>query len=397
MIQKTPQQQPSCRLRLLPDRAADAALRNVFHAYEDFLTWLDENVPVDQSNDLVVLHRTFYESVRARTGLPSQIVTLGFRDWVARRRGEHVVGVPLDARLYSIKNVSTVSVAGLQGRILTPFRVQGYDVVLPGGAPARLIAADDHFELWAEISPLGEAPATGSVPAHLVSVHVAKENTMIADTVVSRLGRLIAGMAHAAIDTVEGVQPVAVLEQAIREIDVAAGEVRVELGKATAERHRLQARRDELSDELRNLDRQLKVAVKEGRDDLAAAGIGRQLDIEAQTRILDSLIGEVDEKIAKATDTLDAVKASRREAEQRMYEFRQAEGAKGPASPQGTPTLDALSKAAARVERAENASARITGVPATGERKDARSIEALEALAREHAVKERLARLKADS
>lgn len=365
----------------------------MFHAFENFLTWLDENVPVDQSNDLVALHRTFYESARARTGLPSQIVTLGFRDWVARRRREHVAGVPLDARLYSIKNVSTVSVAGLQGRILTPFWVQGYDdAVLPGVAPARLIAADDHFELWAETSPLGGAPATGSV-----SAHVAKENTMIADTVVSRLGRLIAGMAHAAIDTVEGVQPVAVLEQAIREIDAAAGEVRVELGKATAERHRLQARRDELSDELRNLDRQLKVAVKEGRDDLAAAGIGRQLDIEAQTRVLESLIGEVDEKIAKATDTLDAVKASRREAEQRMYEFRQAEGVKGPASLQGAPTLDALSKAAARVERAENASARITGVPATGERKDARSIEALEALAREHAVKERLARLKADS
>lgn len=391
MMHKASQKQPACRLKLQPDRAGKAALSDMFQTYEDFLNWLDENVPADQPSDLVVLHRNYYEAARARTGLPSQIVTLGFRDWAARRRGEHVVGVPLDARLYSVKNVSTISVAGLHGRLIMPFRVQSYDAVLPGGTPARLISADGHFELWAETSPLQSDSVIDSAPQFIT-----KEDIMVADTVVSRLGRLIAGMAHAAIDSAEGVQPVAVLEQAIREIDSAAGEVRVELGKATAERHRLQARRDELSDELRNLDKQIKIAVTEGRDDLAAAGIGRQLDIEAQTRILDTLIDEVDDKIAKATDTLDAVKASRREAEQRLHDFKHA-ASHGPASPQGAPTLDALSKAAARVERAEHASSRITGVPVAGDKKNAQAIEALEALAREHAVQERLARLKTDN
>lgn len=398
MTQKTPQQLPSCRLALQPDRAGDKALREMVAAYESFLDWLDENVPSEQSSDLVMLHRSFYEAARARTGLPSQIITLGFRDWATRRKGEPVSGVPLDARLYSIKNVSTVSVAGLNGRIITPYWVEGYDAFLPGGAPARLMQTGGSFELWAETSLLHDHIAIGSVPSSPASVPTspAKESTMIADTVLSRLGRLIAGMAHNALDTAEGVQPIAVLEQAIREIDAAANEVRVELGKATAERHRLQARRDELSDELRNLDRQVKIAVGEDRDDLAAAGIGRQLDIEAQTRVLDTLTADVDEKIAKATDTLDAVKASRREAERRLYEFKQA-ATSSAASPQGTPTLDALSQAAARVERAEHASARLTGVPAGRERKDVKSIEALEALAREHSVKERLARIKAST
>ena len=218
---------------------------------------------------------------------------------------------------------------------------------------------------------------------------------MTTDTIVSRLGRLISGMAHATVDSVEGVQPTAVLEQAIREIDTAADDVRVELGKATAERHRLQARRDELAEELRSLDTQVKIAVAESRDDLATVGIDRQLDIEVQTRVLDTLIADVDGRIAKAADTLDAVKASRREAEQRLYDFKNS--SKTTTDAHGTPTLDALSKAAARVERAESAATRLTGVPGSGPKKDVQAIESLKALAREHAVKERLARIKADS
>src|SRR3712207_2346257 len=132
-------------------------------------------------------------------------------------------------------------------------------------------------------------------------------------------------MTHAALDQAEGAQPVAVLEQAIREIDAAAEDVRVELGRAIAERHRLQSRRDELAGELRGLDRQLQVAVRQGRDDLAEAGIERQLDIEAQTKVLDTLLAETDHRIAQANDTLDAVRASRREAESRHRDLSQSQ------------------------------------------------------------------------
>ncbi len=390
MIQKAMSPQSTCRLQLQPDRTSIEALRKLFDAYTAFLSWLDAEVPAGHTSDLVALHRNFYDAARARSGLPSQIVTLGFRDWAARRKGETVTGVPLDARLYSIKSVSTLSVAGLNGRILVPFRVAGYDAVLPVGAQARLVDANGTFELWAATALSEDAPPLQQHP-----ISTRKETLMTTDTIVSRLGRLISGMAHAAVDSVEGVQPTAVLEQAIREIDTAADDVRVELGKATAERHRLQARRDELAEELRSLDTQVKIAVAESRDDLATVGIDRQLDIEAQTRVLDTLIADVDGRIAKAADTLDAVKASRREAEQRLYDFKNS--SKTTTDAHGTPTLDALSKAAARVERAESAATRLTGVPGSGPKKDVQAIESLKALAREHAVKERLARIKADS
>jgi phage shock protein A len=216
---------------------------------------------------------------------------------------------------------------------------------------------------------------------------------MTTDNVLSRIGRLIAGMTHAALDQAEGVQPVAVLEQAIREIDAAADEVRVELGKAVAERHRLQARRDELAGELRNLDEQLQVAVRQGRDDLAEVGIGRQLDIEAQTKVLDTLLGEVDQRIAQANDTLEAVRASRREAESRLRDLKQSQRVTTTGS--GEITVDPLSRATAKVERAEIVAARINGVPNQPQVANPAALDALNALSREHAVKERLARLKA--
>jgi phage shock protein A len=370
----------ACRLALQPNAASRVALRGMLDAYQGFLAWLDEAVPKSHPSDLVALHRSFYEEARARTGLPSQVITLGFRDWTGRRRGEVLAGMPLDHRLYSVKGVAQVSIATLSGRISVPYRVAGYEDGWSGGAPARLIEMQSGFELWAETARTSDGPRP-------------QEVSMTTDNVLSRIGRLIAGMTHAALDQAEGVQPVAVLEQAIREIDAAADEVRVELGKAVAERHRLQARRDELAGELRNLDEQLQVAVRQGRDDLAEVGIGRQLDIEAQTKVLDTLLGEVDQRIAQANDTLEAVRASRREAESRLRDLKQSQRVTTTGS--GEITVDPLSRATAKVERAEIVAARINGVPNQPQAANPAALDALNALSREHAVKERLARLKA--
>src|SRR5207253_346825 len=72
----------------------------------------------------------------------------------------------------------------------------------------------------------------------VVAVAVLKGDAVMAtEGVFARVGRVVAGMAHAAVLAAEQSNPAAVLEQAIREIDGAADEVRTELGKATAERH----------------------------------------------------------------------------------------------------------------------------------------------------------------
>lgn len=363
----------ACRLTLQPDGAGAAALEETFAVRDRLFGWLDGAVPAGQSADLVALNRLFYEPARARFGLPAQMTVLALRDWVRRRRGEAVEGLALDEKLFSIRTVSQASIATARGRLHIPFRIMGY---LPGwrdSVPARLIRAAHGFEI--------RVATEASVQQ--------EERSMATENIVSRIGRLIAGMAHGAVDSAERANARPVLEQAIREIDAAAEEVRGDIGRKTAERFRIESRRKELAAELTELDGRITLAVEQARDDLAAAGIERQLDIESQLGVLDALLKDIDESLAQFNATLDAVRASRREAEARLAELAR--------SLSEAPAMAAAGghgRAAARVERAEAAVARVTGVPG-GLPPAGPAVEELRQLARQHAVAERLARVKA--
>jgi phage shock protein A len=369
------------RLRLEPDAAAGAALAQLADSYARLAQWLDDTIPPDHPADHVALHRNFYEPARQAGGLLAQLTTLALRDWAARRRGLAVEGVPLDERLYSVRGIASVSIATLGGRVAVPFAVAGYGPQWPGGAPARLVRQAGGWELRIEsdrdIARLGQ-----------------EEQTMATETVVTRIGRVIAGMTHAAINVAEDANPEAVMEQAIREIDGAADEVRGELGKAMAEKARLDLRRKELERERAELDDNVKLAVGKGRDDLAEAGIDRQLDIEAQLGVLARLAVDADDKIGQLNQTLDAVRASRREAETRLADLKRTRptAVGGAGAPEGDTRV---SKATGKVERAQAAIERLTGVPAGAPAGDQKALDDLNELARKHAVAERLARLKA--
>jgi phage shock protein A len=371
-----------CRLLLHPDASAEAALDLILAAHVRLLDWLEASVPAGHAADLVALHRNFYEAARAVSGLPARSVTLAFRDWVRRRRGEAVEGLPLDDKLYSIKGIEAVSIATLNGRVTVPFRFGAYGPNWADQAPARLLKGADGFEL--AVSTAGGTTAA--------SLHTEEDTMSATESALKRIGRVIAGMTNLAIDAAEGVNPEAVIAQAIREIDAAADEVRGDLGKATAERHRLDARRQQLLHEKTELDARVHSALDGSRDDLAEAGIARQVDIEAQVGVLDRLLIESDEKIAQLGQTVDAVAASRREAEQTRRDYlaskSQAAASEGPAPGNGR------GGAMAKVARAQAAAARVTGVPASQPQADAKALAELADLARDREVKARLARLK---
>jgi hypothetical protein len=63
----------------------------------------------------------------------------------------------------------------------------------------------------------------------------------------------------------------------------------------------------------------------------------------------------------------------------------------------GEAATDTLGRAATKVERAQAAASRVTGVPAAPPPANAEAMEALNNLAREQAVRDRLARFKAGS
>jgi phage shock protein A len=120
----------------------------------------------------------------------------------------------------------------------------------------------------------------------------------------------------------EQANPEAVLAQALREIDGAIDEVRTELGRAKGEQIRVEARMKQLEEERGALEKRIDTALKNGRDDLAEAGVARQLDIEAQANLLAQLRAESQGEIQKLESSLDAIRASRREAEERLQDLR---------------------------------------------------------------------------
>lgn len=367
-------------LRLQPDPAAAAALARLVEAYAGLSAWLDATIPADHSADRVALHRAYYERARQRAGLPAQLTTLALHDWAARRRGQVAPGVPLDDKLYAVKGLSTATISTLDGRIALPFAVAGYGDRWPGGAPARLTVDGDRWELRVE--------------SDRESIRLAKEEKVMAtETTLTRIGRLIAGMTHAAIGAAENANPRAVLEQALREIDAAADEVRGEMGKAMAERTRLDLRRKELARELADLEEKARLAVRKGRDDLAEAGIGRQIDIEAQTGVLDRLLADAQDRIDQFEQTLNAVRASRREAEARLADMARTSG-EGAADPGAGAGETRVGRALDKVERAQSVIGRMSGVPADTGGTDHKAIDELNDLARRDAVAARLARLK---
>src|SRR5215831_6831720 len=109
-----------------------------------------------------------------------------------------------------------------------------------------------------------------------------EEETSMADTLRTRVARVIAGGAHALLDKIEDTAPVAMLEQNVREVDQVTDEVRAELGRVVANRHLVQQQHLHLNKEHDGLEGSLATALSGQRDDLARTAIARQLDIEAQ-------------------------------------------------------------------------------------------------------------------
>jgi phage shock protein A len=135
----------------------------------------------------------------------------------------------------------------------------------------------------------------------------------MADTLGARVGRIVAGGAHAIVDALEGVIPDALGQQALREVDQAIDEVRAELGKTIAARHLAAKRLTEQSSRHDELSIQIDLALAQGREDLIRAALEHQLDIEAQVPVLETAVADATDRQAELEGYLSALQATRRE------------------------------------------------------------------------------------
>jgi phage shock protein A len=212
---------------------------------------------------------------------------------------------------------------------------------------------------------------------------------MLHEGILARMGRLLAAIASQTIDNAENANKVALVKQAIREIDAGADEARYALGKSRAEEFRLKRRREELDAEVVSLNDKIRLAIAENREDLARAGVARQIDLESQQIALERAMDFIELEIDEQTKALQAMLGARREAEVRLTELEQSLLQQSPTeTSRGSGTTKTVS-----ADRAMAAIARVTGVPTSSVLGD-KELDELDRLHREKEIAARLERIK---
>ena len=219
----------------------------------------------------------------------------------------------------------------------------------------------------------------------------------MSESITRRVARLVSGSVNALVDAVENSAPETVMEQAIRELDSAIADTRTELGQQVAQKHLASKKLMEENSRYEALASQLEVAVANGRDDLAEAGIAEQMDIEARIPVLEAAITDGAAREKELEGFVQALQAKKREMQAELRAFVQAQQARSQATEAVTQRGDTAADKAGRatdvfgrvLENASGMAARDTNLSNAGK------LAELEDLARKNRVAERLAALKA--
>jgi phage shock protein A len=358
---------------LTPSPEDKAAIRATLADYGAMMRLLDDIVQTHgASANLVALHEQAYAKIREQTRLPARLVTLGLRDHAGRQAGAPVNGLPLDGRLYAIKSPTHLSLSTVEGRRLIPYSVAGYAPGWSDHAEARLMLREDETLILVGIA----------------SAVKQKESIMSTEGILSRIGRVIAGVAHGTVDALEGANAIATVEQSIREIDAVAEDARAGAGKARAEEHRLKAKIAEINDEIEDLGGKIEHGLAGGREDLVKPVIGLQIDLEAQRAALETALAEAVERIDEAGKALQAVNLARQDAVARLAALKKSKGAEevNGSDSASVRNDNRLTRSLDTIERVTG----VTGRPTSG----ASEVEELARMQREAEIQQRLARYK---
>jgi phage shock protein A len=224
----------------------------------------------------------------------------------------------------------------------------------------------------------------------------------MADTIASRVTRVIGGSVHALLDAVENAAPEASMAQAIREVDQAVDEVRSELGRVEAVKHLATSSLNKLNTQKETLSEQIDIAMAKADEVLARAGIARQIDIDDQIPVLQRSLQDAIGRGNELEGYIAALLAKKREMESALQDFIAARAAAAaPAATNSSSGTTHISSTQDKVDRAGSAFDRVltrqTGIAGatSAVNADAAKLRELQELARTHRIDERLAALKA--
>ena len=222
----------------------------------------------------------------------------------------------------------------------------------------------------------------------------------MADSLQTRVGRVIAGSVHALIDRLEDQAPEAMMAQSIREADAVINEVRHELGRVSANRHLSQQQHAKLNSQHAGLSEQLEQALAQQRDDLVRAAVARQLDIEAQLPVLENTLSELARQEAELKGFVAALLAKQREMEDAAAEFAKSRAAAAASAPGqgvagGSSAEHRMGAVTGAFDRLYQRQTGLSGTSRSTGLQQAAQLKELDDLVRNHQIAERMAQLKA--
>ena len=220
------------------------------------------------------------------------------------------------------------------------------------------------------------------------------------DTIASRVTRVVSGSVHALLDAVENAAPEATMAQAIREVDRVIDDVRAELGRVEASKHLATSQLNKLNTEHEQLASQIESALGQGREDLARAGLEKQLNIEDQVPVLQKLLADQRDAGKEHEGYIAPLLAKKREMEQARRDYVAARAthtagrgpAAGPTTSRGK-SEDRVANAGAVFDRVLAKQTGLSGLASTATG-DAAKLRELQDLQRANRIQERLAQLK---
>jgi phage shock protein A len=223
----------------------------------------------------------------------------------------------------------------------------------------------------------------------------------MAETISSRVGRILSGGLSALVSAVENAAPETVMAEAVTEIDRAIEDVRVELGRTLSSKHLASTRVMEENARHTDLSAKIALALKEGREDLAEAAVGQQLDIEAQLPILEGAVADNDGREQELEGLIAALQAKKRQMRDELAQYRDAQAEASQIQAPGSKASTGGDGVDRKVSQAESAFERVFEmagkVPAGGGvTKTEGQLAELDDLARKNKIQERLAAAKAE-
>jgi phage shock protein A len=144
------------------------------------------------------------------------------------------------------------------------------------------------------------------------------------ETLVVRVKRIVSANISDVVDRLEKSQAEIVMKEAVREVDRAISDIRTEQGKALQRSKQASNQIESYTAKLADLNVKLDFAVSQNRDDLAKAAISRQVDFEAQVKVLTEAAADAEAEQLKLADYVVALDARKRDMESELKVIAQA-------------------------------------------------------------------------